>query len=119
MSLITRMLQQTAVYWPPGAVKFDSYGNPIVDDPEEIACRWEDRAEEFVDMGGTVRISRSVVYVGQDVEVGGLLMLGEVLDASAPGFPDDPRESANTFEIRDVGKLPNLRVTEYLRTVML
>ncbi len=115
MSLIkTRMLKQTAVWWP--STSFDDYGKPIVATPIEISVRWEDVNEEFIDKNGTVRLSTSQVYVDRDVEVGGVLMLGE-LDSGVD--EDDPKKTDGAGEIRRLDKFPNLRATEFLRRAWL
>ncbi len=121
MSIITRMLKQTAVWWPLASMEssgsdYDNYGQPIVTDPVEIDVRWEDVSEEFLDKDGVVQLSRARVYVDRDVEVGGVLMLGELTDITDA---TTPKENENAWEIRRVEKLPNLRNTEYLRTCYL
>jgi len=121
MSIITRMLKQTCVYWAlasseSGGLAYDDYGQPVVTDPVEIECRWEDVNEEFIDATGTKQTSRAKVYVSQDVDVGGILMLGELTDITDD---DNPKENDGAWEIRKFDKLPNLRVTEFLRTAFL
>ena len=121
MGIITRMLKQTAVWWPlssaeSAGIDYDNYGQPVVADPVEIDVRWEDVSEEFLDRNGTVQLSRARVYVDRDVEVGGILMLGELTDITDE---NNPKENDNAWEIRRVEKLPNLKNTEYLRTCYL
>ena len=121
MSIITRMLKQTCVYWPlasaeSGGLAYDDYGQPVVTDPIEITCRWEDVNEEFLDATGTKQMSRAVVYVDRDVSLGGILMLGELTDITDE---DNPKENDGAWEIRKFDKLPNFRATEYLRTAYL
>ena len=121
MGIIARMRKQTAVYWPlassdSGGDDFDDYGQPVVTDPIEISCRWEDVAEEFIDAKGTRQVSKSTVYVDQDVDVGGILMLGtedDITDST------NIKENEGAWEIRRFDKLPNLRATEFLRTAWL
>jgi hypothetical protein len=113
MSLVQRMLKhQTAVYWAPGATAWDEYGQPVSADPVELECRWEETNEEFIDAQGTRRVCSAKVYLGEDVEVGGKLMLGTLEEADALGFlmTDD-----RVFEIRSFAKTPNRRQTEWLR----
>ena len=121
MSIISRMRKQTAVYWAlasldSGGVAFDDYGQPMLTDPVEIECRWEDKVEEFIGPDGTKMISRAVVYVDRDVDIGGVLMLGEeddILDE------DNPKENNGAWEIKQFSKIPNFRATEFLRTAYL
>ncbi len=116
MGIIKRMRKQKAVWWPLAAVEYDNYGQPVATTPVEIKVRWEDVSEEFLDAKGTVQLSRARVFVDRDVEVGGVLMLGE-LDSGVD--ENNPKENDNAWEIRRVEKLPNLRNTEYLRTCYL
>jgi len=121
MGIITRMQKQICVYWPlassdSGGDDFDDYGQPIVTTPIELNCRWEDVAEEFIDKNGTRQISHSKVYPDQDVDVGGILMLGtedDITDLT------NIKENDNAWEIRRFDKLPNLKATEFLRTAWL
>lgn len=114
MSIITRMLKQIAVYWAPLAP--DKFGKTTYAAPVEITCRWEQRDEEFKDRDGSVLISPAVVYVGQDVVVGGMLMLGELTSSVDE---TNPRANAGAWEIGRFDKLPTLRATRFLRTVYL
>jgi len=115
------MLKQTAVWWPlgseeSGGVDFDDYGQPTASTPVEIKCRWEDKAEEFIDAKNARCFSKSVVYVDRDVVVSGYLMLGELSDVTDEA---NPRNNIGAFEIKGFSKIPNLRATEFLRTAFL
>ena len=122
MSLITRMRKQTAVYWAllgadsAGVVDYDDYGQPQYTDPVEITVRWESVTVEFLDSQGTRQLSNAVVYSGEDLDLGGVLMLGELTDITDE---DIPKENDDAWEIRRFDKLPNLRNTEILRTAYL
>ena len=115
------MLKQNAIYWPlagadSGGVDVDAYGQPIASDPVTIACRWVDKAIQYVDAVGETRISHSVVYVESDVVLGGFLMLGELDDVTDE---DTPLNNVNAWEIQRFDKTPNLKNTEFLRVVYL
>ena len=116
MKIITKMLKQTAVWWPLTAARFDGYGQPIPSTPVEIKVRWEDVGEEFLEYKGTTQLSRAKVYVDRDVEVGGILMLGGLGDITDES---NPKENDNAWEIRRVEKLPTLSAKQFLRTVFL
>lgn len=121
MSVITRMRKQKAVYWPlqssdSAGDAFDDYGQPQWDGPIEIDCRWEDVIEEFIDASGTQQSSNAKVYVDRDVDVGGVLMLGELTDITDE---NNPKENDGAWEIRRFDKLPNMKATEFLRTAYL
>ena len=119
MSLIDRMRKQICVYWPlanieSGQVAFDDYGHPQYSGFVEMDCRWEDIMEEYLDSQGTRQLSRSKVFVGSDVQVGGVIMLGtsdDIIDE------ENPLQNDNAFEIKRFEKTPNLKATEYLRVV--
>lgn len=121
MSIISRMRKQTAVYWAlegaeSGGNDFDDFGQPLLTTPIEIKCRWEAKTVEFIDAKGTRQLSNAVVYVDQDVDVGGVLMLGELTDIVNE---DTPKENDDAWEIRRFDDLPNLKATEFLKTAYL
>jgi hypothetical protein len=121
MSIITKMLKQDCVYWPlasseSGGRSFDNYGQPVLSEPIEIKCRWEDVSEEFITSDGTKLMSKAKVYVDRDVDKGGVLMLG-VLDDITDS--ENVKENEGAWEIKRFDKLPNFRATEFLRTAFL
>ena len=122
MSVITRTLKQICVYWALGSTEsggddFDDHGFPIWTDPVKIKCRWEDANEEFIAANGTKTSSKSKVYVESDVDVGGVLMLGELIDVSSNLA--DVKENEGAHEIRRFDKTPNFKATEFLRMAWL
>jgi len=121
MSIIERMLKQTAVYWPPAGEEssgedFDGYGRPISTAAYEILCRWEEKSEQFLDSDNNIQISNAIVYVGEDVRKGGYLFLGELTDLEDV---DNPQDNDNAWEIMKFEKNPNLKATKFLRTAYL
>ena len=122
MRVITKMMKGTCVYWPlasteSGGVDYDDYGQPLHAAPIELACRWEDRNEEFIDPKGTARTSRALVYVESDVTPGGMLYNG-TLDELPSGYLT-PRDIDGAWEILRFDKLPTFKYTAYLRTAYL
>jgi hypothetical protein len=113
VSIITKVLKQTAVYWPQSS--FDEYGDPSFETPSEISCRWEDKMEEVVSPDGDMIASRAQVMVSSDVETGGFLLLASLEDIDEELSPKEN----DAFEIRSFSKLPNLRATEFLRIAYL
>lgn len=113
MSIITRMLRQTAVYW--GLVETDRFGQPIFDDPIEISVRWEDKLHSVGNTQGELQESEGKVYVDRDVLIDSYLMLGELTSDIA----GDPRELEKAYRIKAFEMLPNFRATQTLRTVLL
>jgi len=121
MSILTRMLKQTAVYWPlaseeTGGQAVDDYGQIVYGDAVEIDCRWDDEMVEVLDAQDNVFISRAKVYVDRDVSIGGVLMLGTLDDVV---YLDDPKANDGAYEIRAFLKNPNFKATEFLRTAVL
>lgn len=122
MGIIEKMLRYDfCVYWAllsneSGGVAYDENGRPQYTTAVQLACRWEDTLEEFVDSQGTRQMSQSVVYVESDVQVGGMLFHGELTDLAVL---TDPRAIDNVWEIKRFDKLPKLKYTEFLRTAYL
>lgn len=113
MSLIIRMLKQTAVYWAPSNP--DDFGRYTFVDPVQIKCRWEDKFEEIFDKHGRETIARHHVYVGVDVALGGFLLKG--LLVSVPGGSTPQQVGAK--EIIKFESLPNAKAKEFLREAWL
>ena len=114
MGIISKMRRQTAVYWSFSGV--DEFGKKTYDSPVEIKCRWDGRIEEFLDSGGERQLSQAVVYVDRETPIGGVLMLGvlgDITDAVKI------KENEGAWEIRRYDTTPNLKATEWLRTVYL
>jgi hypothetical protein len=113
MSILTKMLKQTAVYWAPDSMRGD--GTWTFDDPIEIKCRWQDTQEQFIDKNGQVRISSAKVFVDRDLKGGGFLWQGSLVDLEST----NPKENEGAYEIMKFGKMPNLKATKFLRTAIL
>lgn len=116
MGIITRMRKQTCVYWAPTGNR-DRNNNPILAAPVQMTCRWTDVNELFIDASGKQSVSNAKIFTELDVQVEGYLKLGlltDLVDSSS----NNPFTNSGTFRIRKFTKLPNLRNTEYLRTVM-
>jgi hypothetical protein len=127
MGIISKMRKQNAIYWPPAGVDDfgrESHGTPIeltLADGVNSRVRWEDKIEEFVDAEGTTQQSNAVVYVpalpgGGEVRTGGHLWLGDRADLTDEANPEN---NEGAYPVRRMDKLPNLKATEYLRTVYL
>lgn len=128
MGIISKMRKQNAIYWPPALP--DDYGRPVAGPLVELVqsvgvgnfrVRWEDKAKQYLDAQGTTRTSSSVVYVprlpdGTEIEVGGFLWLGDVLDLVDT---ISPLANPGAGEVMRFEKLPNLKNTQQLRTVYL
>ena len=113
MSIITKVLRQKAVYWPPG--DRDKYGRNTFGSPVEIKCRWDDKIQEVVQEDGSETMSVAEVMVDRDLAVGGVLLLGE-LDTEKENATRPDLLAGASF-IGTWEKNPNLKATEFVRTV--
>jgi len=117
INLLTRTCTQTAVYW--GTPVDDGYGGRSFADPVEISCRWEDKNQKLTASNGEEFISRSRVFVTQDVDERGYLYLGDLDDLDS-GEEADPMTAEGAYEIARFDKVaPMHPVTEFVRTVYL
>lgn len=113
---LSRKLNQTAVYW--GNPINDGQGGRTFDDPVEISVRWEQRQELFVDDSNKKVTSRVVLYLAQDVMVGGFMFLGTLNDISS-AEEADPLTLQNALVIRNFQSVSNVKATIFLRRVWL
>uniref|UniRef100_A0A6M3IQQ1 Uncharacterized protein n=1 Tax=viral metagenome TaxID=1070528 RepID=A0A6M3IQQ1_9ZZZZ len=113
----TSMLSQTAVYW--GAPQPDGGGGYTFADAVEISCRWEDTSEmtRRADTGEET-VASAVVYVNQDLAIGGFLYLG-TLDDLDSGETVDPLTVAGAQEIMKLDKVPGRRADTFVREAWL
>lgn len=114
MRIINRMRKQWATYWPP--VGADEYGQPTFGTPIELKVRWDDVTEAYFNKMGESRSSESQVFVGQDVEEGGVLWLGRLTEVTDPAKPFAQKKA---FQIQKFEKVPTLRATQFLRVAWL
>jgi hypothetical protein len=111
---INRYLNQIAVYW--SRLGTDGFGHPTWNAPVEIPCRWEQSPKEFIAPNGTKVVSSCVVLVNQDLDIGGVLMLGALysdLNESSP------KENEGAFEILQFDMIPNRKATQFVRRAYL
>lgn len=113
MSYITRNHKQTIVYWASPSP--DKYGGFTYTVPVDIIGRWEDRQEVFFDKEGKELKSKSIVYLGQDVDLGGFLYLGALSDIASSIDETHPRNVDGAEEIRGFSKIPNIKATDFER----
>ncbi len=108
-----RAMKQLAVYWAP--LDEDEYGQPTFASPVQIAVRWEDAVEEFINPNGDKEMSRAKLIVDRDLDNKGYLWLGNIVDLVS----DTPAENDDAWEIRLFKKTPNFRGNKFLREVYL
>jgi len=117
MRLITKMLKQWAVYWSLSSTEVDAYGQPTYGTYVEIRCRWQAHNEEVLNEQGVLKTSKAKVYVASDVDVGGVLWQGRLVDV--PTSTTEPKKNADAFEIIRFDKMPDLKCKQFLRTAYL
>ena len=106
---------QTAMYW--STPSSDGYGGYTFANPVELDCRWEDRVEKFIGPSGEDEISSSVVFLEQDVVLGGYLFLGDENDLDSAAI--SPYDVDGAKEIRSFRKTPDKKVSKYERVAYL
>jgi hypothetical protein len=108
------MLNQTAVYWAPGAAGAD--GNVTFAAGVEVSVRWQSKRELFVNALGQKETSQAVIYhdtADGGFVVNGRLYKGELADLSAPEQAD-PTLVAVAFQIKQIGESPSLDASQEL-----
>lgn len=98
--MIGRGYKQTATYW--GAPTPNGTGGYTYAAPVTMLVRWEERQQQFNNEQGETLLSNAVVFVPEDVTVGGYLYLGTSGAA-------DPSAVDGAYEIRQMVKIPDLR----------
>lgn len=121
-ALLTKYCTQTAVYW--GNPTEDGYGSMTYDAAVEISCRWEDIQQIMGTVMGNAIVgfgdmSRSVVFVLQDLDRDGMVYLGELTDLTA-GQLANPKSISDAHLIKRFEKIPSLQdPTDLLRIAYL
>jgi hypothetical protein len=135
--ILDKMRKQKAVYW--AQVSSDQYNQPAYAAPIVLRVRWEDKTGQYLDMtgrrqlanldtAGRLEVCNAMVYTGEDVVNGGVMMLyrGNPLDDDAVilaslvvSDPQDPTLNPATWEIRRFDKTPTLDADDYLRVAYL
>lgn len=108
---VTKNFRQTATVWTTIP---DGFGGYTFAPPELIKCRWEDKAELYYGrVSGKEEVSRAIVYVPKDLEVGDWIALGDFLDTA------DPVSVKGALPIRDFSSVPDLRNLVRVRKAVL
>lgn len=112
---LTTKLNQTAVYWAP-ALSRDVFGQDTFAAGVDLACRWQDKVEEFVNANGERELSAAVVYCEQPADparVDARMYLGSITDLTA-GEIADPTTVAGSHVVRAVSQSPSMNAGETL-----
>ena len=116
---IGRKLNQTAVYWAPGAAGGD--GNRAYDAAVEVAVRWQNKRVEFTNAAGKKDISQAIIYfdgAGTTILLGGRIFLGELTDLTV-AEQADPRLVDLSYQVKANDLSPSLNASQSLRKAIL
>ena len=110
-AFLPELLTMEATYWPLGS---NSGEGRSPGSPQIIDVHWEDLAEQYINDTGEEVVSRSVIYVGIDLDKGGWLALGDKTDTS------DPRTiSGQAWPILQFKKIPSIDAGMFERRAIL
>jgi len=113
MGYIIKNHKQDIVYWAnPTPTKFGSFTYTA---PVDLKGRWEDRQVVFMDKEGKELTSKSIIYLGQDIDLGGFLYLGTLASIASAIDETHPKNVDGAEEIRGYTKIPNIRGTDFER----
>lgn len=106
MDFLSFGLNQKCTYW--AVVGVDVYNEPSFAYPVVISCRWEDRVERMQNDEGEEFVSRSRIFLEDDLFTGGYIALGEHSES-------DPRNYPGAHRIMAVRTTPSLDGTFFER----
>lgn len=112
---LARNMHQDVTHWP--VTGSDGFGGFTFGAPILMKGRWEEKQELFLDANSEEAISKGIVYLITDVDVGDWLALGDYVTIPTPII--NPSTLDNAYRIRQRNKSTNLRNTEALRKVYL
>ena len=112
MTQATRELRQHATHWAYQGS--NGYGGFQFAAPVLIDCRWEDTQVLFRTIDGREVVSRSIVYVADDLEIGDYLGEGDLTETTDP-----TTISSQAFQVRGYNRVTNLRNMDTTRKAML
>ena len=110
--LTGKIRKQTATVWVKSAP--DGFNKPGFGSPRTILVRWADQAVQFIAPDRKEALSRSVVFVGEDLALGDYLALG---DQTGTANPLSLTNSA--WAIQQFDKIPSRKGTKFVRKALL
>ncbi len=102
-------LKQDITHWVASP---SGYGGYTFSSPRHLKGRWEERADQYQTPGGLQKVSRTVVYISEDVAIEDYLFLGISNLA-------DPALETNAIRVDQFEKTPDLRALDHLRKAYL
>ena len=109
-------LPQKAVYF--GNPTDDGHGGFTYDDPVEIPCRWFQKSALTEDNKGQTFSDMAQVQVNQDVDINGLLFLGDLTDLDS-SEEADPTTKEDIWTIKRFEKVKELDGPGFYREAFL
>jgi hypothetical protein len=110
MSFLSFGLNQECTHW--AVTGTDGYNRPTFSAPRQIKCRWEDRVEKIQNDEGVEVLSRSRIFLEDDLTMGDYLFLG-ISDNP------DPREVPGAYRVMAMRKTPGLFAEDFERKAYL
>ena len=108
MSYLTADHTDAVTYWAPEG--FTAHGLPGFAAPVALMARWMLKNVLFRSLDGREVTSEAVVLLGQDVQIGGKLLLGTSTELTPP---------SEAKEIRGFSRVQEIAGTGYQRKAML
>jgi hypothetical protein len=112
-SVIRRCCTQSAVYWATPVE--NKFGGQTYTSPVEVKCRWEKKNVVIASTTGEQIISRTTVYVLQDMVEGEYLYLGALAGLSTAQRAN-PKLVVGAYKIKRFNKIPDFKGTDYTRS---
>jgi len=106
-------MKQDVTHWP--VTGSDGYSGFTFGPPIELKGRWEEKGEMFLTEENEEVVSKAVVYLGADVDVGDYLAEGKHALIPVPTALSNPR----AYRVRQRAKITDLRNLQCLRKAYL
>ncbi len=109
MGRIANRYKEDITHW---TVTSDGFGGFTYSTPVALKGRWQQKAVLFRNPEGVEEVSNAIVYISADVATQDYLFLGTSVVA-------DPTSLADTWQVRQFHKTPDLRNLDHERKVFL
>jgi len=103
-NLINKCQRQTLCYFAPK--QSNSHGEKQWEAPVEYTCRWDAKNTEIIQADATMVLSRNALITEVLLEVGGIVVLGEL---SGISYWAEATQNLGAYEILAVSSTPDLR----------
>ena len=103
-NLINKVQKQRLVYFAPK--QSNSHGEKQWQAPVELSCRWDAKNTQVISSSDTMVLSRNALITEVLLEVGGIVVLGELANIS---YWAEAPQNPGAYEILAVASTPDLR----------